>query len=156
MGTPYYMSPEQCACAEVDARTDIYSLGVVLYELLTGTLPFTGRTPGDLMAAHIMLPPHPIDEALQVPQELERIVFRALAKGPSQRFQSMAELGSALRAAAVIIEQRSTTGSNPTAGASVTETALISSRKGPFRRYLVALIVASVVALVILATRAGN
>ena len=91
LGTPAYMSPEQCIGDELDHRTDIYSLGCVLYELITGTKPFTG-TPGAVLLAHrTMLPVPPQDINPAVPDELETLVFDMLEKRQHERVQSIAD-----------------------------------------------------------------
>jgi len=98
MGTPYYMSPEQCeGKIEIDHRADIYSLGVLLFEMLTGKVPFGGDGYGEIIVKHVTMPPpsvRSINEAL--PEELDLILYRALAKDRDQRFQTMAEFEEAL------------------------------------------------------------
>ena len=98
MGTPFYMSPEQCeGKAEVDHRADIYALGVILFEMLTGRVPFQGSGYGDVMVKHINLPP-PTARSLvpDLPLEIDAIVNRALAKNPNDRFQTMTDFRLAL------------------------------------------------------------
>jgi class 3 adenylate cyclase/tetratricopeptide (TPR) repeat protein len=93
MGTVAYMSPEQARGLEVDARTDIWSLGVVLYEMVAGRQPFTGPTGSDVMAAVLNREPMPLAQAApDVPPELERIVTKALAKDREERYQSVKDL----------------------------------------------------------------
>ena len=98
MGTPYYMSPEQCeGRAELDHRTDVYSLGVILFELLTGQVPFAGEGYGEVMTKHISLPPPAARKFVpDLPIALEAILSRALAKDPAARFQTMAEFREVL------------------------------------------------------------
>jgi len=98
MGTPYYMSPEQCeGRGQVDHRSDIYSLGVILFELLTGQVPFAGEGYGEVMTRHISMPPPPARSIVpDLPITLEAILSRALAKDPAARFQTMAELREVL------------------------------------------------------------
>jgi serine/threonine protein kinase len=93
MGTPYYMSPEQCqGRAELDHRTDVYSLGVILFEMLTGRVPFAGEGYGEVMTKHISLPPPPARRFVpDLPVAIEAILSRALAKDPGARFQTMTE-----------------------------------------------------------------
>jgi serine/threonine-protein kinase len=98
MGTPGYMSPEQIrACGEVDARTDIWALGCVLSELITGTSAFEAPTQIQLGAAILERDPVPLRQKIaEVSPELEAIVLRCLAKDPAQRYQDVAELALAL------------------------------------------------------------
>src|SRR5262245_20330032 len=97
MGTISYMSPEQARGEKVDHRTDIFSLGVMLYEMLAGRRPFEGATAGDVMAAVLNSEPVPLTEAApEAPATLWRIVRRCLEKRPAQRFQSAGDLGFAL------------------------------------------------------------
>jgi serine/threonine-protein kinase len=103
VGTPLYMSPEQCRGEEGDERSDIYSLGVVLYEMLKGAPPFSGKTDYDLIQAQIKTPPPPlIPDAPGVTPALEAAVMIALSKRPDQRFASMKAFGDALGATEVL------------------------------------------------------
>jgi len=93
MGTPEYMSPEQISGEEVDLRTDIYSLGIMLYEMLTGELPFKADNPQTITMMHRYEQPRPIrDLQRKVPTEVESIVMRALAKRVEDRYQSAREM----------------------------------------------------------------
>jgi serine/threonine-protein kinase len=98
VGTPGYMSPEQFDALGVDERSDIYSLGVVLFEMLTGRLPFTGQTPVAVALAHKTFPP-PLPRSFRkgIPAWLERVVLRCLEKDPARRFATAAELVTELR-----------------------------------------------------------
>jgi serine/threonine-protein kinase len=99
VGTPLYMSPEQAAAVdEIDGRSDIYSLGCVLYEMLTGTPPFTGPTPQAVMARHSLdHVPSPAIIRDTISPELEEILYCALAKSPADRFRTAADLAEALK-----------------------------------------------------------
>jgi tRNA A-37 threonylcarbamoyl transferase component Bud32/tetratricopeptide (TPR) repeat protein len=101
VGTPQYISPEQAkGIRKLDARTDVYSLGVVLYELLVGRAPFTADTPYAIIHDHIFTPlPLPRELNPDLPESLERVLLKALAKEPGDRFQSVEELIVALEAA---------------------------------------------------------
>ena len=98
MGSLEYMSPEQVkGMTTLDARSDIYSVGVVLYELATGKLPFECKSQFDILLAHVNQTPNPPSELQpSLLPELDRIILRALAKEPSDRFQSAKEFGEAL------------------------------------------------------------
>jgi len=97
LGTPKYMSTEQAQGVKVDHRADLYSLGVVLYQLLTGVLPFEGKDALALIGAHITQTPRPPRQLNpQIPVALEQAVLKALAKNPDQRFQTAAEMAQAL------------------------------------------------------------
>src|SRR5215472_14681113 len=97
MGTAYYMSPEQVVNKGVDIRSDIYSLGVTLYEMLTANVPFTGDTDFEVMQAHMQTaPPLPTRFYPYIPRGVENAVLRAIAKSKDQRFQTVEEFGAAL------------------------------------------------------------
>ncbi|HEX4420618.1 MAG TPA: serine/threonine-protein kinase [Kofleriaceae bacterium] len=98
MGTPIYMSPEQCrGLAGLDHRSDIYSLGCVLFHLITGRPPFEGEGMGDIIAAHIREPsPAPSSRAPEIAPNVDALVLRCLAKAPGDRFQTMVELATAI------------------------------------------------------------
>src|SRR5207253_10924959 len=88
IGTAQYLSPEQARGAPVDQRSDIYSIGIVLYEMLTGSVPFTGDTPLEIAMKHLSEVPVPPSELRDdVPDDLDLVVLRALAKDPEDRYQ---------------------------------------------------------------------
>ena len=93
MGSARYMSPEQARGLPVDERTDIWSLGVILYEMLTGTVPFSGESTADTLAAVIYKEPVPIGQLRQnAPLELQRIIRKALQKDREERYQSVKDM----------------------------------------------------------------
>jgi serine/threonine-protein kinase len=101
-GSPTYMSPEQCTSSKVDHRSDIYSVGIVIYETLTGEVPFQHEELVRVMAMHLSDNPKPINEVrpdLHFPEALVNIVQKSLLKNPNDRFQSMEDLSLALEEA---------------------------------------------------------
>jgi len=97
IGTASYMSPEQARGADVDARSDVWSLGAMLYEMITGVVPFRGDTPADVIGGILEREPAPLVDFVDAPDELQAIVGRALTKEPNARFQTMAEFAAALK-----------------------------------------------------------
>ena len=96
-GTPSYMSPEQIRASQLTASSDVYSLGVVAYEMLTGSNPFLDHSPYEVARKHLSLaPPRPGEAAPGIPQEMEAAVMRALEKDPANRFQTALEFVEAL------------------------------------------------------------
>ena len=97
VGTPEYMSPEQAEVKEVDQRSDIYSLGVILYETVTGRVPFEGETPlGIAMRHKSETPKDPREINTQIPEDLSRVILRCLEKDKEKRYQSAGEVRSEL------------------------------------------------------------
>jgi non-specific serine/threonine protein kinase len=128
LGTVAYMSPEQALGERVDHRTDIFSLGVVLFEMLTGKLPFTGTTP-TAVALQIVQAPAPLPSVLNptLPRELDPIVSKALAKSLDQRYESAATLAAELRSLAAILDVR--------AEISESEPSAVPGVRGPRKSY---------------------
>ncbi len=97
MGTPAYMSPEQCdGRGAVDHRTDIYALGIVLYEMLTGRVPFLGEGYGEILVQHLTQPPARISQFRMLPPHVEAVVLKALEKRPDMRYPTMEDVMRAL------------------------------------------------------------
>lgn len=107
VGTADYMSPEQVTGAPIDGRSDVYSLGIVLYEMLAGHVPFAGRDPFDTLNAHVQEPPPPLPP--EVPPPAREIVERALQKSPDKRYRNATymagDLGEALASLGVLRER---------------------------------------------------
>ncbi|HEX9764652.1 MAG TPA: protein kinase, partial [Candidatus Acidoferrales bacterium] len=128
VGTPEYMSPEQAMGTRgdsLDGRTDLYSLGILLYEMLTGRLPFAGNTPVMMLVAHVQTqPPSPLTLRADLPPELARLVLRALEKNPDHRFPDADAMREELEAIAQELEPARTpttaTGQRPVTRAGVT------------------------------------
>ncbi len=100
LGTPAYMSPEQGRGEPGDARSDIYAMGVLLYQLCTGRIPFDADTPYAVILKHITAPlPSPRSLRPELPESIERVILKALSKNPKDRFQTAAELGRAFQTA---------------------------------------------------------
>jgi eukaryotic-like serine/threonine-protein kinase len=112
LGTPEFMSPEQLRGRPLDARSDVYALGLVTYEMLTGALPFEGRTQQEMMIARLRDEPIPLRKVrpeLVFPEAVERVLQRALQRNPDDRFASAVEFADAFAAA-------SANGSSPADG----------------------------------------
>lgn len=100
MGTPAYMAPEQGSGEKLDARCDIYSLGIIFYEMATGRVPYQAESPMEIVHKHIQDPlPPPRAVNPKLPESLERIIIKALAKRPDNRYQSTSDMVKAIQAA---------------------------------------------------------
>jgi serine/threonine protein kinase len=100
VGTPAYIAPEQVRGEAIDPRTDQYSLGIVLYQLTTGKLPFESDSPMAVLLKHVNEPlPRPRSVAPSIPESVEQVILKATAKDPKDRFASVAEMNDAFRAA---------------------------------------------------------
>jgi serine/threonine protein kinase len=92
MGTPNYMSPEQAQAQAIDVRTDIWSTGVMIYEMVTGVIPFSGATTSHTIVQILEKDPVPLTKLVSAPAELERIVSKAIAKTPDERYQTAKDM----------------------------------------------------------------
>lgn len=99
LGTPHYMSPEQCSAGVIDHRSDIYSLGVMIYEMLAGRVPFDGPTPVAVVVQHVTKDPPILHEIADVAAPISTVVMRALEKDPNRRQQTAEDLIQQLEAA---------------------------------------------------------
>ncbi len=128
MGSPKYMAPEQIQGGQVDARTDIYALGIIMYEMVTGKVPFDHAKSLEILMAHVrdQVPPiRKMNPAARVSPSFEEAIMRAMAKDPNDRFRSMDELIAALKhlgpitapepSSSLTSDRKSTTGSGPSA-----------------------------------------
>ena len=141
IGTAQYLSPEQARGGPIDQRSDLYSVGVVLYELLTGTVPFTGDTPVEIAMKHLSsVPEPPSARRAEIPHPLDQVVLRALAKDPDERYASAEEMDAELARVAEGLPVSTETAEAATAvlaGAGVTDTAAtaVVRRPAPPRTY---------------------
>ncbi|PYS75771.1 MAG: hypothetical protein DMF66_18415, partial [Acidobacteria bacterium] len=99
VGTPHYMSPEQCKGEPLDARADVYSLGALLYEMLAGSPPFTAANISGVILKHVSEPPPPVPQDLRVPPALEEAIARSLSKDPEGRQRDATEFARDIQAA---------------------------------------------------------
>ena len=97
VGTPQYMSPEQCLGEPLDARSDVYSLGVMFYEMISGQPPFTGTTVSGILSKQLSEPPPPLPSSLLIPRKVSASIMQALAKDPEDRPQNATEFARQLR-----------------------------------------------------------
>lgn len=98
VGTPYYMAPEQLGGQEIDHRADLYSVGVIMFQMFTGRLPFTGKSPFEVIAAHMKSDfPKPSKFVPDIPPALEKVILKALSKDPVNRYQTAEDLLEAIR-----------------------------------------------------------
>jgi serine/threonine protein kinase len=103
IGTPLYMAPEQARSQPGDERSDIYSLGVILYEICTGVVPFHGSTPSAIIMQHVFAePPNPVLLNPNISPELSKVILRCLAKDPAARFSNASDLSSAIAQSLIV------------------------------------------------------
>jgi eukaryotic-like serine/threonine-protein kinase len=137
IGTAQYLSPEQARGGAIDQRSDIYSVGVVLYELLTGTVPFTGDTPVEIAMKHLSsVPEPPSARRADIPRPLDQVVLRALAKDAEERYATAEEMDAELARVAEGLPVSSETAEAATAvlaGAGVTDAAQTAIVRTPTR-----------------------
>jgi serine/threonine-protein kinase len=137
IGTAQYLSPEQARGAAVDQRSDLYSIGVVLYEMLTGQVPFTGESPVEIAMKHLSDTPRPPSLLRpEIPPDLDMVVLRALAKNPEDRFQTAEEMDAELERVAAGVGVTAETADAATAVLSGTAlasapTAIVPPRRPP-------------------------
>jgi serine/threonine-protein kinase len=135
IGTAQYLSPEQARGAAVDQRSDLYSIGVVLYEMLTGKVPFSGETPVEIAMKHLSDPPRPPSlERPDISPDLDMVVLRALAKNPDDRFQTAEEMDAELERVAQGLGVTAATADAATmvlSGADAAPTSIIPPRRPP-------------------------
>src|SRR6476646_4386569 len=145
LGTAHYMSPEQARGQKVDARSDIWSLGVVLYEILAGTPPFRGETPSDCIAAILTAEPAPLSSVSpDVPGKLASILQRALRKNTDERYQTIKEMLAELRILKAKLETDNSLSQTKSSGDSN-----VSGIKRPKRSLLVTVVAASLAAVAV-------
>ncbi|MDT5290364.1 MAG: eukaryotic-like serine/threonine-protein kinase [Mycobacterium sp.] len=162
IGTAQYLSPEQASGESVDARSDVYSLGCVLYEILTGDPPFVGDTPVAVAYQHVRKDPTPPSQRHgAISPELDAVVLKALAKNPENRYQSAADMrtdlirvhsGEAPTAPKVFTDADRTnllSSPPPSRGGDTQPTERIPGRGGSIRRWLIAVAMLAVIAVVV-------
>lgn len=149
IGTPAYMSPEQGQGLKVDARTDVYSLGVMLYEMLTGRVPYEAETPMGVILKHISEPlPSPRSLRPDLPEAVEQVVLKAMAKKPGDRYASAGEMARALTEALEAEKALSSVERAATVKPAMTEAVQAKPRRArrTWRGYIVPILLAVFVA----------
>ncbi len=141
VGTPEYMAPEQAGGERADRRSDLYSLGVVLYQMMTGRLPFRGDSPLTVAVKHITEAPERPSQIAAVNPKLEAVCMRALGKSPEERYGSAREMRSALRAAINLAPGRSSAPQSVISGADSPSGAIFGTLADGGRRRHASLVV---------------
>jgi serine/threonine protein kinase len=155
MGTVNYMSPEQAQAGDVDDRTDIWSTGVMIYEMVSGTMPFSGATSSHTIVHILEKHPPPLSQVAEIPAELDRIVMKAIAKNRDERYQTAKDMLIDLRALTKRLDLEAEIGrtSSPTMSAAAVATDEID--RGPKKKQALAIVLTGM-ALVTAAVFAVN
>jgi serine/threonine protein kinase len=157
VGTPFYMSPEQATSSKIDARSDLFSLGVVLYQLSTGMLPFQGETAISVMSALIKETPTPVHEVNpEIPRKLSRLIEKLLSKLPEDRPSNAINAAKQLEQLERDIGAASSASHRPVQTESTTETGSVSKPNDYLAKCLIASVILNVVLLVAVAFLIGR
>jgi len=157
VGTPFYMSPEQATSSKIDARSDLFSLGVVLYQLSTGILPFQGETAISVMSALIKETPRAVHEVnTEIPRKLSRLIERLLAKLPDGRPPTALHAAKQLEQLERDFGAASSSTQRSAQSESTTETGLVTPAKYPLAKWLIVSIILNVLLLVAVAFLVGR
>jgi serine/threonine protein kinase len=157
VGTPFYMSPEQATSSKIDARSDLFSLGVVLYQLSTGMLPFQGETAISVMSALIKETPPAVHQVNpDIPRKLSRLISTLLAKSPEERPPSALHAAKQLEQLEREVVSTSSASHRSVPTESATETGLVSKPRGHLTKWLIASVLLNVILLILIAFLLGR